>query len=313
MSTDYVTDQGMKANCETATKTLVETHSLGKTYDGFQALRDCSLQVFEGEVFGLLGPNGAGKTTLIRLLMGFLRPTHGSATIAGLDCYHDSLAVHGKVSYLPGEARLFRQMRGREVLRFFADARPHGNLQRSLELADRLELDLTRSVANCSTGMRHKLALAVVMAVDCPLMILDEPTANLDPTVRGAVLDLVRDAAAGGQTIILSSHVLSEIELVCDRVSILRRGELVATQLMSDLRRQHRIRGQLTGPMTDPPEDIAGGLEIQKRDDGQVIILTPGELSPLLGWLATLPLEEVHIEPVGLQAIYDRFHPRGYE
>ncbi len=303
----------MKADREQATKTLVETRSLGKTYNGLAALRDCSLQVYTGEIFGLLGPNGAGKTTLIRLLMGFLHPTQGSASVLGLDCYRESLAVHAQVSYLPGEARLFRQMRGRDVLRFFADARPRASLQRSLDLADRLELDLSRSVANCSTGMRHKLALSIVMSVDCPLMILDEPTANLDPTVRGTVLDMIRDAATAGQTIILSSHVLSEIELVCDRVSILRRGELVQTQLMSELRRQHRIRGRLTGPMLPPPADIAEGLEIDSRDDGQVVILTPGELSPLLGWLATLPLDEVRIEPVGLRAIYDRFHPRGLE
>lgn len=313
MSTESLTKDDQQASSHREGAPLVETLSLGKTYDGFAALKDCTLHVDHGEVFGLLGPNGAGKTTLIRLLMGFLHPTQGSASILGLDCYSQSLAVHEQVAYLPGEARLFRQMRGREVLRFFADARPNGNLARSLELANRLELDLSRSVANCSTGMRHKLALSVVMAVDCPLMILDEPTANLDPTVRGTVLDLVRDAAAGGQTIILSSHVLSEIELVCDRVSILRSGELVQTQLMSDLRRQHRIRGQLTGPMTPPPRDIAEGLEIETLDDGHVIILTPGELSPLLGWLATLPLEEVCIEPVGLQAVYDRFHPRAFE
>jgi len=303
----------MKSNRETTTRSLVETRSLGKAYHGLAALRDCSLQVYEGEIFGLLGPNGAGKTTLIRLLMGFLRPSHGSASVLGLDCYRESLAVHARVSYLPGEARLFRQMRGRDVLRFFANARAEASLQRSLELADRLELDLSRSVANCSTGMRHKLALSVVMSVDCPLMILDEPTANLDPTVRGTVLDMIRAAAAAGQTIILSSHVLSEIEQVCDRVSILRRGELTRTQIMSDLRRQHRIRGRLTGPMSPPPADIAESLEIESSNDGQLIILTPGELSPLLGWLATLPLDEVHIEPVGLRAVYDRFHPRGIE
>ncbi len=303
----------MKANRDPATKSLVETRSLGKTYSGLAALTDCSMQVYPGEIFGLLGPNGSGKTTLIRLLMGFLHPTHGSASVLGLDCYRESLAVHARVSYLPGEARLFRQMRGRDILRFFADARAEANLQRSLELAERLELDLARSVANCSTGMRQKLALSIVMSVDCPLMILDEPTANLDPTVRGTVLDLVRDAAASGRTVILSSHVLSEIELVCDRVCILRHGELVQTQLMSELRRQHRIRGRLTGAMSPPPANIADGLHIETHDDGQLVILIPGELSPLLGWLATLPLDEVRIEPVGLRAVYDRFHPRGLE
>ncbi len=299
----------MKANVASAT--LVETRGLTKTYGTFTALDSCSLEIQSGEVFGLLGPNGAGKTTLIRLLLGFLRPSSGAARIGGLDCYAQAVDVHRQVSYLPGEARLFRQMRGRDVLRFFARARRESDLRRSLELAERLQLDLSRPVASCSTGMRQKLALAVVMAVDAPLMILDEPTANLDPTVRGDVLQLVREAQREGRTVLFSSHVLSEVESICDRVGVLRRGELVHTQQMSELRRQHRIRAQLTGDFVEPPPEVAVGLTIDTQENGLLVIHTPGELSPLLGWLATLPLAEVTIEPAGLQAIYDRYHPPG--
>jgi len=296
------------ARRSTAVEHLVRASGLTKRYGDFTALSDCTLDVERGEVFGLLGPNGSGKTTLIRLLLGFLHPTSGSAQIEGLDCYRDSVRVHRHVAYLPGEARMFRQMRAREVLRFFCDIRRGTSFQRALDLAERLEIDLTRQVAVFSTGMRQKLALAATLAAETPLVVLDEPTANLDPTVRADVLALVREAQASGRTVIFSSHVLSEVEEICDRVVILRRGRLVHTQVMSELRRQHRIRARLTGELTPPPEHLADELVIQTGAEGELEILTPGELSPLLGWLAQLPLAEVQIEPIGLRAIYERYH-----
>lgn len=291
---------------------LLITRALSKRYGRVSALEDCNLEVEQGEIFGLLGPNGAGKSTLLRLLMGFLRPSSGSARIDGLDCYRDATAVHARVAYLPGDARLFRGMRGHSVLRFFSQVRPDGDYNRAVGLAERLKLDLDRQVSFMSTGMRQKLALAAVLSADAPLVILDEPTSNLDPTIRGEVLSLVREARDRGRTVVFSSHVLSEVELACDRVAILRGGRLVHLQMMSELRRQHRIKARLTGPLPDAPAALNGSLQIEADGDGaggkQVTILTPGELSPLLGWLAGAPLAEVQIEPVGLQAVYDRFH-----
>lgn len=290
---------------------LVETQSLTKRYGSLTALADCGLQIKRGEIFGLLGPNGSGKTTLLRLLMGYLRPTQGSAQIDGLDCYRQSVAVHAKVSYLPADARLFRRMRGSQVLRFFSQARAGSGwraaMERAQRVAGRLQLDLTRSVSAMSTGMRQKLALTVALSADCPLLILDEPTENLDPNVRSDVIGLVREARERGQTILFSSHVLDEVEQVCDRAAILRQGRLVHMQEMSTLRRQHRIRATPTAPLPPIPQHLADQLTIQSNN-GQLVILTPGELSPWLGWLATLPLSEVQIEPVGLRAVYDRFH-----
>lgn len=291
-----------------STESIIQTHALTKVYGAFTALRDCSLEVRRGEIFGLLGPNGAGKTTLIRHVMGFLKPSSGYATFAGLDCYRDSLKVHARLSYLPGEAHLFPQMRGKEVLRFFANIHPRGNYERSLRFADRLALDLSRMVAFCSTGMKQKLALAAVLAVETELVILDEPTSNLDPTTRFEVLSLLKEARLGGRTIVFSSHVMSEIEAVCDRVCILRAGRLVHEQRVSDVLRQHRIRARLKGPMTSPPSHLADRLEITTNGTHDVTIQTPGELEHLLDWLSRLPLAEVRIEPIGLQAIYDRFH-----
>lgn len=287
---------------------IVETRSLTKRYSAVTALADCSLTVERGEIFGLLGPNGAGKTTLLRLLLGYLRPTAGWAKVAGLDCERQSLAVRRQVAYLPAEAAMFPHMRGREALRFFAEIRPGGSLPRSLAIAERLELDLTRRVSFMSTGMKQKLALAATLAADTPLYILDEPTANLDPTVRAAVLSLVAEARAAGKTVLFSSHVLSEVEQVCDRVVILRAGQPVHTQLMSQLREQHRIVAKLTGPLPPIPPSLSGQLAVVASNNGEAILETPGELAPLLHWLATLPLADMRIEPLGLRTIYHRFH-----
>lgn len=287
---------------------IVETSSLTKTYRQVTALADCSLAVLPGEVLGLLGPNGAGKTTLLRLLLGYLRPTSGWARIQGLDCHRESLAVRRQVAYLPAEAAVFPHMRTREALRFFADIRPGGSYERSLAVAQRLELDLTRKVSFMSTGMKQKLALAATMASDTPLLILDEPTANLDPSVRSTVLALVAEAKAEGRTVLFSSHVLSEVEEVCDRVVILRAGRVVHEQPMNELRQQHRIIAKSGGSAPTIPEVLAGQIVLVSHRGNEAVFESPCELAPILKWLATLSLADIRIEPLGLRSIYDRFH-----
>jgi ABC-2 type transport system ATP-binding protein len=293
---------------------LVVTDRLTKQYGEFTALAGCSLAVPEGEVFGLLGPNGAGKTTLVRLVMGYLRPTSGTARVAGFDSVSESLQVRNEVAYLPGEARLFRRMSGREVLDFFARLRPACRRSEAGRVADRLGLDISRQVARMSTGMRQKLALATVLATEAAVLILDEPTANLDPTARAEVLDLVREANAAGRTVIFSSHVLSEVEAICSRVAIMRAGQLVHDQSIRELRRGHRIRAHLAGIFAGVPESLAGMVKVVRHavpaaDGGAAVEFEAGEsLAPLLGWLATLPLAEVEVEPIGLAGVYDRFH-----
>jgi len=294
------------------TNGIIQTDRLGKRYPArggsFAALDDCSLVVPEGRVFGLLGPNGAGKTTLLRLLMGYLRPTSGRATVAGHDCETESLAVRSLTAYLPGEARLFRRMDGHGVLDFFSRLRPDCRRERSTGIAGRLDLDLDRQVARMSTGMRQKLALAVVLGTDCRLVILDEPTANLDPTARGEVLELVREARSAGRTVVFSSHVLSEVESTCDDVAILRAGRLVHTQSVHELRRRHRITARIASPLGEVPSAMAGSLAIVRRGQGEVVMDSGDSLASVLGWLATQPLEEVMIEPIGLSGVYERFH-----
>lgn len=286
----------------------IEIRKLTKRYGPLVALDSCDLGIHRGEVFGLLGPNGAGKTTLIRLLMGFLRPTSGKAWVGGLDTYTQSVQVRQQTAYLPGDVRLFRRMRGNELLEFVAHLRADGDAARAREVARELDLDLDRRVSFMSTGMRQKLALAATWAANAQLIILDEPTSNLDPNVRDTVGNLVREARGQGRTVFFSSHVLPEVEESCDRVAILRQGKMVHVQTIADLRRQHRIFVRLNGALPEVPEPFRDNLTIRHHETGQVTMESPDDLQSLLGWLATLPLEQIRIEPVRLRAIYDRFH-----
>jgi ABC-2 type transport system ATP-binding protein len=197
-------------------------------------------------------------------------------------------------------------MKARNLLKLFCKFREDSDFQIAQAVAERLELDLNRWVGLMSTGMRQKLALAICLSNQASLLILDEPTANLDPTVRGQVMEIIREAKDSGRTVVFSSHVLSEIEDTCDRVGILRSGELVHLESMVALNRQHRITASLNGDMPDPPDGLA---DVSVKQVGQRIqIETPGELSAVLKWLADAPLTDVSVQPVGLRSVYDRFH-----
>src|SRR5271157_1504916 len=184
-------------------KALLATRDLTKAYGDFMALRQLTLEVRQGEVFGLLGPNGSGKTTTLRLLLGLLHPTSGQATIFGLDCWRQSLQVRRLVSYLPGELRMYGSMSGLGLLRFLSDLREGDGLDRAVAIAETvMKLNLRKRVRTYSTGMKQKLALAQAFSDPVDILILDEPTAALDPSARAAVLELVGQARREGQTVV---------------------------------------------------------------------------------------------------------------
>jgi ABC-2 type transport system ATP-binding protein len=194
------------------------------------------------------------------------------------------------------------------VLLFFAAVRgATGDAARALRLAGRLDLDVSRRVALMSTGMRQKLALAATLSHDTPLLILDEPTGSLDPNVRREVMKIVCELRDEGRTILLSSHVLSEVEEVCDRVVIVREGRLVHTQIMRDLRRKHRVQGRWRGAAPEIPASLSARVQVQ-CDDDRLSLETEGDLEEFLPWIAALPLQAMTIEPCGLRSVYDRFH-----
>jgi ABC-2 type transport system ATP-binding protein len=229
---------------------LVDTDSLGKRYGDFQAVADLTLRVDRGVLFALLGPNGAGKTTTIRMLMGILQPSAGSARIGGLDCFADRVEVKRRIGYLPDEPTFYDYLRGREILRFVGQMHGLSKQQitdRSRPLLERLELaDATEEYAvNYSRGMKKKLALIGALLHDPALLILDEPTSGLDPDGIRTLHELMREKAAEGKTVFYSTHQLDQAEKVCHLVGILCDGRLAAAGTLDELREQSERGGSL--------------------------------------------------------------------
>jgi ABC-2 type transport system ATP-binding protein len=285
---------------------LLQTEHLTKDYGQHRALEDVTLSVSAGEVFGLLGPNGSGKSTALRILLGFLKPTSGTARIAGHDCWRDSVAARRQVAYLPGELRLYENMTGRQLVEFLTKLRGQPSSNHLAHLAERFEIDLDRPIAHLSSGMKRKLALLQVLVPRVPLLILDEPTNTLDPSMRDQLLGRLRQAREQGQAVLFSSHVLGEVEQVCDRVGILQRGRLVHLQNMTELREGRLVRVRFAD--RPPPMPPLPDLRLREETDNQLILEYTGSLPPLLQWLANQPVQDLRMESLGLAPIYHRYH-----
>lgn len=215
---------------------VIRTEDLTKFYGRHRGVIGVNLEIRRGEVFGYLGPNGAGKTTTIRMLLDFIRPTRGRASILGLDTHSGSLAIRRRLGYLPGELELYENMTGAEMLRYLGHLRGGVVWNRVQQLATRLDPDLTRPVRTLSHGNRQKLGLIGAFMNDPELLMLDEPTLGLDPLVQQAFYRLIAEAKANGRTVFLSSHILPEVERVCDRVGVIREGKIIAVEDVATLK-----------------------------------------------------------------------------
>jgi ABC-2 type transport system ATP-binding protein len=287
---------------------LLRTQALTKHYGRCRALDGLDLEVRPGEICGILGPNGSGKSTALRLLLGFLKPSAGQSWIAGHDCWHDSVNARRHVTYLPGELRLYENMTGRQLIDFLGKLRQQSNRGEIERLAQTFDIDLARPLAQLSSGMKRKVALMAVLLPHTPLVILDEPTNTLDPAMRDELLGQLRQARAEGQAVLFSSHVLTEVEQVCDRVAILQRGRLVHVQHMAELREARRVRARLGGGGELP---ALADVRNCRRHDGELNFEYAGPLPPLLEWLARQDLQDLRIEPLGLAGIYQQYHSFG--
>ena len=264
----------------------IQTSKLSKDYGLGHGLFDLDLTVSPQEVFGFLGPNGAGKSTAIRCLMGMIRPTFGSAHIFGLDCLRDSVAVKRKVGYMPGDMPQFGSLRGREVVAYLGGLR--GTIDPALvqKIAERFDLDLGRRFREYSSGNKKKLGIVLAFMHKPDLLILDEPTGGLDPLNQQEFYRLVNETREAGATIFLSSHILSEVEHVCDRVGIIRSGRLVKVAELDEIHRFHVHRMELEfAPGTEIPEAAirsAAGVEDVVVEDNKLTCTVEGTFEPLL-------------------------------
>ena len=218
--------------------TAVLARDLTKFYGSHRGIEGLDLEVRTGEVLGFLGPNGAGKTTTIRLLLDFLRPTRGQVSVLGLDPRRDKATLHRQIGYLPGELAFPGRERASDLLRFLGEARGGVGWSQVTDLADRLELDLSRPVRTMSKGNKQKVGLVQAFMHRPALLVLDEPTSGLDPLMQHEFLAMVREARADGRTIFMSSHVLAEVQQVADRVAIVRDGRLAAVERVESLGRR---------------------------------------------------------------------------
>jgi ABC-2 type transport system ATP-binding protein len=286
---------------------ILEADQLTKDYGSFRALDQLNLSIAPGEVVGLLGPNGSGKTTALRLFLGFMRPTAGRATVGGFDCWHQSVEARRLATYLPGELRLYETMTGRQLVRFLGQLRGHTPGLEVDALARRLDIDPDKPLTQMSSGMKRKVALLAVLLPRVPLVILDEPTNTLDPTMRDELLAQLRLARDHGKAVLFSSHVLQEVEAVCDRVAILRRGQLVHLQDMPELREGRHVSARLAGP---PPTHGPDGYRLPDGvvDGDRLSLDYRGPLPALLDWLAKQTVDELTVKPLGLARIYRQYH-----
>ena len=296
----------------------IRTEGLSKDYGHGRGLFDLDLEVSVGEVFGYLGPNGAGKTTTIRLLMDMVRPTRGRAEIFSTDCQATPVQVKRMVGYLPGEMPQWGGLRGRDVVAYVGGLRGGLDEQRVGDLAERLDLDLGRRYREYSSGNKRKLGLVLAFMSRSPLLILDEPTTGLDPLIQQEFYRLVEEEAAGGGTVFLSSHVLSEVERVCQRVAILRAGHLVQVARLDELHnlRYRRLEADLGKEIALEAVRALPGVEDVTGEGHHLSCAVRGDFGPLLellgqGQVLNLITHEPSLEEVFLAVFRDEVEVAG--
>lgn len=296
--------------------TAVSLRGITKNYGPLTAAQNLSLEVNAGEILGFLGLNGAGKSTTIRILLDLLRPSAGRAFIFGHDCQRDGLQARSFAGYLPGEMGVYSDLTGQEVLDFLAGLN-RGRVKREYrrELQERLEFsdaDLRRRLREYSTGMKRKLGLIQAFQSDPRLLILDEPTEGLDPLMQESFYKLLADVRRNGVTVFMSSHVLSEVERVCDRIAVLRKGELVLLATLEETRRlaARRVRVSFTGDVA-PPAALPPGCEAVELWPNIWNLKVEGWLGPLVQMLAALPVKDLEVDEPRLEDVVLKYYRGG--
>ncbi len=290
----------------------INTYGLSKRYDGAKnfALRDLELAIKPGEIYGFLGPNGAGKTTTIRLLMNFILPTRGEAKIMGLDSVEQSVEVKDRVGYLAGEPAFYPKMTSAQLLDYLMDLKAPVRPSYCLALARRLKLPMKQRIRDLSKGNRQKLALIIAFMNEPEVLILDEPTSGLDPLMQEIFFDLLRDAKARGSAVFLSSHNLTEVQKVCDRVGFIREGKMIAEQTIGSFAKGLSQTYDIAFADRIPEQALKSitGLKYIANSTHHATVRIRGDLKPLFHLLAKHDVRSIDRQEIGLEEEFLKFY-----
>lgn len=288
----------------------IETKGLTKFYGKARGITDLNLTVGDGEFFGFIGPNGAGKSTTIRTLLGLIRPSDGSASIFGLDIVRDKTRILREVGYLPSEAMFYPGMRVKDLLRFSADLRKSDCVDEAGKLCERLELDISKKTEELSFGNRKKAAIVCALQHKPRLCILDEPTSGLDPLIRREFFSILRERHEQGDTIFLSSHILSEIQNYCGRAAIIREGQLIACDKVEALSQTNAKRIRIDGDFDATALPLVRDLQLS---DNGVSFLYGGDMNTLLRALSQHNIRDLSVTDPDLEEIFLHYYTDGGE
>lgn len=288
---------------------LIEITNLQKSFGKFQALKDVSFTVAPGEVVGFIGPNGAGKSTTIRTILGILKKDAGHVQVFGKDAWKDSIEIHKRLSYVPGDVALWGNLTGGEIIDLFMKLHGGGNVRKRDELIGKFELDPRKKAKSYSKGNRQKVGLIAALSVDSDLYILDEPTSGLDPLMEAVFQDEVEEIKNAGKSILLSSHILSEVERLADNVVIIREGKVVETGTLQQLR--HLTRSTVTlvakGDLTNLA-DVAGVYDFTQKGMEVKFAIDNKTLNTILAMVAKLDVEKFEVVPPTLEDLFIRHY-----
>ena len=288
---------------------ILETVNLTKNYGKFTALKNVSLAVSEGEVFGYIGPNGAGKTTTIRVLLGILQATQGSVKVFGMDAWKDAVEIHKRIAYVPGDVSLWPNLTGGEVVDLFVSLRGKHDKTRREKLLDMFDLDPSKKCRTYSKGNRQKVALVAALASDADFYILDEPTSGLDPLMEQVFQECILELKGNGKGIFLSSHILSEVERLCDRVGIIRDGKLVETGTLTELRHLTRITMNIeTQTPAEGLEKLKGIHGINEQQGGLSFQVDSAEVGAVVAYVSRYGITKIESTPPTLEDLFMRHY-----
>lgn len=288
---------------------ILQTTNLTKKFGKFTALNGVNMEVNSGEVYGFIGPNGAGKSTTIRVLLGILKATEGEAKIFGKDAWKDAVEIHKRISYVPGDVNLWPNLTGGEVIDLFTKLRGGNNKNRREQLIEKFNLDPSKKCCTYSKGNRQKVALVSAFSSDADLYILDEPTSGLDPLMERVFQECVMEAKLAGKSVLLSSHILSEVERLCDKVGIIRQGQIIETGTLKELR--HLTRTNLLVETKQPItalSEVKGVHGIEKKDEALTFQVDAEHLDAVIQYVSQFGVSRLESSPPKLEDLFMRHY-----